>query len=139
MSSKGGGTALTRRNYRLASDTDKPKATGIVNEKLLSDYLHQVFPPTQQGPVLASLRCRLLAESLFRPSLTVSGHQLCRGTRQHAFIVKVHAFVVKVIGHSNFSSIRASTCVYKGESNITSHLGVVMNPKTFSALGFTAR
>lgn len=56
MSSKGGGTALTRRNYRLASDTDKPKATGIVNEKLLSDYLHQVFPSTKQGPVLASLR-----------------------------------------------------------------------------------
>uniref|UniRef100_A0A3B4V267 RING-type E3 ubiquitin transferase n=1 Tax=Seriola dumerili TaxID=41447 RepID=A0A3B4V267_SERDU len=29
MSSKGGGTALTRRNYRLSSDTDKPKATGM--------------------------------------------------------------------------------------------------------------
>uniref|UniRef100_A0AAX7T013 RING-type E3 ubiquitin transferase n=1 Tax=Astatotilapia calliptera TaxID=8154 RepID=A0AAX7T013_ASTCA len=40
MSSKGGGTALTRRNYRLASDMDKPRSTGIVNEKMLSDYLH---------------------------------------------------------------------------------------------------
>lgn len=28
MSSKGGGTALSRRNYRLASDSDKPRATG---------------------------------------------------------------------------------------------------------------
>ncbi|XP_034092675.1 uncharacterized protein LOC117560033 [Gymnodraco acuticeps] len=57
MSSKGGGTALTRRNYRLASDTDKPRSTGIVNEKLLSDYLHHVFPPsTNQAPALASLR-----------------------------------------------------------------------------------
>lgn len=28
MSSKGGGTALSRRNYRLASDNEKPKATG---------------------------------------------------------------------------------------------------------------
>ncbi|XP_033933280.1 E3 ubiquitin-protein ligase RNF123-like, partial [Pseudochaenichthys georgianus] len=56
MSSKGGGTALTRRNYRLASDTDKPRSTGIVNEKLLSDYLHHVFPPsTNQAPALASL------------------------------------------------------------------------------------
>ncbi|TKS65933.1 E3 ubiquitin-protein ligase RNF123 [Collichthys lucidus] len=56
MSSKGGGTALTRRNYRLASDTDKPRSTGIVNEKLLSDYLHHVFPSTKQGASLASLR-----------------------------------------------------------------------------------
>lgn len=80
MSSKGGGTALTRRNYRLASDMDKPRSTGmnaqslqhscppiglsesavplpgIVNEKLLSDYLHHVFPSTKQGPTVASLR-----------------------------------------------------------------------------------
>uniref|UniRef100_A0A3Q1I6T5 RING-type E3 ubiquitin transferase n=1 Tax=Anabas testudineus TaxID=64144 RepID=A0A3Q1I6T5_ANATE len=56
MSSRGGGTALTRRNYRLSSDTDKPKATGVVNEKLLSDYLHHVFPSTKQGPALVSLR-----------------------------------------------------------------------------------
>lgn len=30
--------------------------SGIVNEKLLSDYLHHVFPSTKQGPALASLR-----------------------------------------------------------------------------------
>lgn len=30
--------------------------SGIVNEKLLSDYLHQVFPSAKQGPALASLR-----------------------------------------------------------------------------------
>lgn len=37
MSSKGGGTALSRRNYRLASDTEKPKATGELH--LLSDAM----------------------------------------------------------------------------------------------------
>ncbi|KAJ3601932.1 hypothetical protein NHX12_029693 [Muraenolepis orangiensis] len=56
MSSKEGGMALTRRNYRLASDIDKPRSTGIVNEKLLSDYLYHVFPSTKPGPTLASLR-----------------------------------------------------------------------------------
>uniref|UniRef100_A0A3P9QCI5 Uncharacterized protein n=1 Tax=Poecilia reticulata TaxID=8081 RepID=A0A3P9QCI5_POERE len=58
MSTKGGVTALPRRNYRLASDMDKPRSTGIVNEKLLSDYLHQVFPSTKPGPTVASLRYR---------------------------------------------------------------------------------
>uniref|UniRef100_A0A3B5MPR8 Uncharacterized protein n=1 Tax=Xiphophorus couchianus TaxID=32473 RepID=A0A3B5MPR8_9TELE len=56
MSTKGGVTALPRRNYRLASDMDKPRSTGIVNEKLLSDYLHHVFPSTKPGPTVASLR-----------------------------------------------------------------------------------
>lgn len=34
MSSKGGGTALTRRNYRLASDMDKPRSTGMNAQSL---------------------------------------------------------------------------------------------------------
>uniref|UniRef100_A0A671M9Q1 Uncharacterized protein n=1 Tax=Sinocyclocheilus anshuiensis TaxID=1608454 RepID=A0A671M9Q1_9TELE len=52
-----GGTVLSRRSYRLASDTDKPKVTGIVNEKLLSDYLHHVFPASSKlGPASAAYR-----------------------------------------------------------------------------------
>uniref|UniRef100_A0A672KG38 Uncharacterized protein n=1 Tax=Sinocyclocheilus grahami TaxID=75366 RepID=A0A672KG38_SINGR len=44
------------RSYRLASDTDKPKVTGIVNEKLLSDYLHHVFPASSKtGPASSVL------------------------------------------------------------------------------------
>ncbi|KAF7657682.1 hypothetical protein LDENG_00023520 [Lucifuga dentata] len=135
MSSKGGGTALTRRNYKLASDTDKPKATGIVNEKLLSDYLYHVFPSTNQGAALASLRKplgfqdlgahleRLLSEG--EPTED-SGDQLNEGRLGPQPVVLDHTsgfegllFVdddlLGVIGHSNFSSIRATTCVYKGK------------------------
>ncbi|KAA0712436.1 E3 ubiquitin-protein ligase RNF123 [Triplophysa tibetana] len=53
MSSKGG-TALPRRNYRLTSETDKPKAAGIVNEKLLSDYLHQCVSRVRQCQITSA-------------------------------------------------------------------------------------
>lgn len=136
MSSKGGGTALTRRNYRLASDTDKPRTTGIINEKLLSDYLHHVFPASsQQNPAVASLRKplgfqdlgahieRLLAEGepaedsreqsvegRLGPSTVVLDH-----TSGFEGLLFVDDDLLGVIGHSNFSSIRATTCVYKGK------------------------
>ncbi|XP_035487465.1 E3 ubiquitin-protein ligase RNF123 isoform X2 [Scophthalmus maximus] len=135
MSSKGGGTALTRRNYRLSSDTDKPKATGIVNEKLLSDYLHHVFPSTKQGPAVASLRKPLGFQDLgsHLESLLSEGEpiedskdQPVEGRLGPQPVVLDHTsgfegllFVdddlLGVIGHSNFSSIRATTCVYKGK------------------------
>lgn len=98
MSSTGGGTGLTQRNYRLASDMDKPRSTGtprsgahsslpdkpfrllhdvtsssgatkhpsgsfrssnagfacvssgVVSDRLLSDYLHHVFPSNKPSP-----------------------------------------------------------------------------------------
>ncbi|KAK3512532.1 hypothetical protein QTP70_015638 [Hemibagrus guttatus] len=57
--------ALTRRNYRLASDADKPKTAGIVNEKLLSDYLHHVFPASsKQAPASATYRKQLTFQDL---------------------------------------------------------------------------
>ncbi|XP_036956206.1 E3 ubiquitin-protein ligase RNF123 isoform X4 [Acanthopagrus latus] len=134
MSSKGGSTALTRRNYRLASDTDKPRATGIVNEKLLSDFLHQVFPSTKQGPALASLRKplgfqdlsahleRLLSEgdsedSRDQPVEGRLGPQpvVLDHTSGFEGLLFVDDDLLGVIGHSNFSSIRATTCVYKGK------------------------
>ncbi|XP_036415863.1 E3 ubiquitin-protein ligase RNF123 isoform X2 [Colossoma macropomum] len=135
MSSKGGGTALSRRNYRLASDTEKPKVTGIVNEKLLSDYLHHVFPASSKhGPASATYRKtlnfqdlgahleRLLSEDepaedgtdqvegRLGPSTVVLDH-----TSGFEGLLFVDDDLLGVIGHSNFSSIRATTCVYKGK------------------------
>ncbi|KAK7127128.1 hypothetical protein R3I94_018349 [Phoxinus phoxinus] len=134
MSSKGG-TALSRRNYRLASDTDKPKVTGIVNEKLLSDYLHHVFPATsKQGPASAVYRKPLtfqdlgahLEKLLAEDNVTEDGKDQIEGCLGPSTVVLDHSsgfegllFVdddlLGVIGHSNFSSIRATTCVYKGK------------------------
>uniref|UniRef100_A0A8C6L4Y1 RING-type E3 ubiquitin transferase n=1 Tax=Nothobranchius furzeri TaxID=105023 RepID=A0A8C6L4Y1_NOTFU len=128
MSMKGGVTALTRRNYKLASDTDKPRATGIVNDKLLSDYLHQVFPSPKQGPAgplgLQDLNAHL--EKLLSEGETPEENQPVEGRLGPQPVVLDHTsgfegllFVdddlLGVIGHSNFSSIRATTCVYKGK------------------------
>ncbi|XP_048025928.1 E3 ubiquitin-protein ligase RNF123 isoform X3 [Megalobrama amblycephala] len=134
MSSKGG-TALSRRNYRLASDTDKPKVTGIVNEKLLSDYLHHVFPASiKQGPASAAYRKILtfqdlgahLEKLLAEDNVAEDGKDQIEGCLGPSTVVLDHSsgfegllFVdddlLGVIGHSNFSSIRATTCVYKGK------------------------
>uniref|UniRef100_A0A096LVG6 E3 ubiquitin-protein ligase RNF123 n=1 Tax=Poecilia formosa TaxID=48698 RepID=A0A096LVG6_POEFO len=136
MSTKGGVTALPRRNYRLASDMDKPRSTGIVNEKLLSDYLHHVFPSTKPGPTVASLRKPLgfqdlsshlekllsegetpeeenkdpSAEGRLGPQPVVLDH-----TSGFEGLLFVDDDLLGVIGHSNFSSIRATTCVFKGK------------------------
>uniref|UniRef100_A0A1A8LKQ6 E3 ubiquitin-protein ligase RNF123 n=1 Tax=Nothobranchius pienaari TaxID=704102 RepID=A0A1A8LKQ6_9TELE len=135
MSMKGGVTALTRRNYKLASDTDKPRATGIVNDKLLSDYLHQVFPSPKQGPAGASPRKplglqdlnahleKLLSEgetpeeSRDQPVEGRLGPQpvVLDHTSGFEGLLFVDDDLLGVIGHSNFSSIRATTCVYKGK------------------------
>ncbi|KAK3536579.1 hypothetical protein QTP86_013775 [Hemibagrus guttatus] len=135
MTSKGGGTALTRRNYRLASDADKPKTAGIVNEKLLSDYLHHVFPASsKQAPASATYRKQLTFQDLgthlekllsedepaedsadhtegrLGPSTVVLDH-----TSGFEGLLFVDDDLLGVIGHSNFSSIRATTCVFKGK------------------------
>ncbi|MEQ2200688.1 hypothetical protein XENOCAPTIV_001659, partial [Xenoophorus captivus] len=107
----------------------------IVNEKLLSDYLHHVFPPSKEGPTVASLRKplgfqdlgshleRLLsegetsedsrdpsAEGRLGPQPVVLDH-----TSGFEGLLFVDDDLLGVIGHSNFSSIRATTCVYKGK------------------------
>lgn len=134
MSSKGG-SALSRRNYRVTSETDKPKATGIVNEKLLSDYLHHVFPASSKhGPASAAYRKTLtfqnleahLEKLLSEDNLPEDGRDQVDGCLGPSSVVLDHSsgfegllFVdddlLGVIGHSNFSSIRATTCVYKGK------------------------
>ncbi|XP_051932005.1 E3 ubiquitin-protein ligase RNF123 isoform X1 [Hippocampus zosterae] len=139
MSSKGssgGGTTLSRRNYRLASDMDKPKSTGIVNERLLSDYLRHIFPSANQATVPPSLRKPLAFQDLDAHLETL----LCEGetaddsaadrevegrlgpqpvvldhTGGFEGLLFVDDDLLGVIGHSNFSSIRATTCVYKGK------------------------
>uniref|UniRef100_A0A8C7FJF4 RING-type E3 ubiquitin transferase n=1 Tax=Oncorhynchus kisutch TaxID=8019 RepID=A0A8C7FJF4_ONCKI len=144
MSSKGGGsTALTLRNYRLASDTDKPKVTGLVNEKLLSDYLHHVFPASHlPRPPLASLSLRkplgfqdlgahlerLLTEGEPTEDTRDQPVDGCLGpltvvldhTSGFEGLLFVDDDLLGVIGHSNFSSIRATTCVYRGKSILMS-------------------
>uniref|UniRef100_A0A8C1CQZ4 E3 ubiquitin-protein ligase RNF123 n=1 Tax=Cyprinus carpio carpio TaxID=630221 RepID=A0A8C1CQZ4_CYPCA len=134
MSSKGG-TALSRRSYRLASDADNPKVTGIVNEKLLSDYLQHVFPASgKQGPASAAYRKSLtfqdlgahLEKLLAEDNVTEDSRDQIEGCLGPLTVVLDHSsgfegllFVdddlLGVIGHSNFSSIRATTCVYKGK------------------------
>uniref|UniRef100_H3AZG8 Ring finger protein 123 n=1 Tax=Latimeria chalumnae TaxID=7897 RepID=H3AZG8_LATCH len=134
MTSKGGGTALSRRSYRLTSDTEKPKVTGIVNDRLLSDYLHHVFPngdvklsaATFRKPLnfqnLSDHLDRLLqevcveddkdqnAEYRLGPATVVLDH-----TSGFEGLLLVDDDLLGVVGHSNFSSIRATTCVYKGK------------------------
>ncbi|KAL2091632.1 hypothetical protein ACEWY4_013895 [Coilia grayii] len=136
MTSKGGGTALSRRNYRLASDTEKPKATGIVSEKLLSDYLHHVFPSSSRHGLTPVANRKLLTfqdldthleQLLSDGDITEeSRDQAVEGRLGPPTVVLDHTsgfegllFVdddlLGVIGHSNFSSIRATTCVFKGK------------------------
>uniref|UniRef100_A0A8D0G8W0 Uncharacterized protein n=1 Tax=Sphenodon punctatus TaxID=8508 RepID=A0A8D0G8W0_SPHPU len=47
MTSRGAGTAFSRKNYRLSTEPEKPKVAGIVNSKLLNDYLHRIFPSAE--------------------------------------------------------------------------------------------
>uniref|UniRef100_A0A5F8GTK2 Uncharacterized protein n=1 Tax=Monodelphis domestica TaxID=13616 RepID=A0A5F8GTK2_MONDO len=56
MSSKGSGTSLTQKSYRLTSDSEKPKVTGIVNEDLLNDYLQHIFPSLDEIPSTTASR-----------------------------------------------------------------------------------
>ncbi|XP_077386783.1 E3 ubiquitin-protein ligase RNF123 isoform X1 [Festucalex cinctus] len=137
MSSKGvgGGTVLSRRNYRLASDTDKSKSTGVVNERLLSDYLRHVFPSANRPTLPASLRKPLAFQDLdaHLETLLSEGEAAEDGadgevdgrlgpqpvvldhTGGFEGLLFVDDDLLGVIGHSNFSSIRATTCVYKGK------------------------
>ncbi|XP_056887645.1 E3 ubiquitin-protein ligase RNF123 isoform X2 [Takifugu flavidus] len=135
MSSTGGGPSLTQRNYRLASNTDKPRTTGVVNDRLLSDYLHHVFPSCKPGLAPPSLRKPLGFQDLGAHLETL----LCEGepaedsrdqpvdgrlgpqpvvldhTSGFEGLLFVDDDLLGVIGHSNFSSIRATTCVFTGK------------------------
>nr|XP_033782410.1 E3 ubiquitin-protein ligase RNF123 [Geotrypetes seraphini]XP_033782411.1 E3 ubiquitin-protein ligase RNF123 [Geotrypetes seraphini]XP_033782413.1 E3 ubiquitin-protein ligase RNF123 [Geotrypetes seraphini]XP_033782414.1 E3 ubiquitin-protein ligase RNF123 [Geotrypetes seraphini] len=133
--SRGTGTTFSRRSYKLNSESEKPKATGIVNEKLLNDYLYRIFPSTERIRPAAAYRKPLSFENLqehleqllnsddgdennkdqavegrLGPSTVVLDH-----TNGFEGLLLVDDDLLGVIGHSNFSSIRATTCVYKGK------------------------
>uniref|UniRef100_A0A8C0Z189 Ring finger protein 123 n=2 Tax=Canis lupus familiaris TaxID=9615 RepID=A0A8C0Z189_CANLF len=56
MASKGSGMSFSRKSYRLTSDTEKSRVTGIVHEKLLNDYLHRIFSSPEHAPTAATSR-----------------------------------------------------------------------------------
>ncbi|MEE6525033.1 hypothetical protein FKM82_024808, partial [Ascaphus truei] len=64
MASRESGTALSRRNYRLTSESEKTKVTGIVNEKLLSQFLQRIFPGTESAQHGATYRKPLTFQNL---------------------------------------------------------------------------
>ncbi|XP_069500288.1 E3 ubiquitin-protein ligase RNF123 isoform X2 [Ambystoma mexicanum] len=138
--SKGAGTTFPRRNYRVTSESEKPKATGIMNERVLSDYLHRIFPSPEGIQYTAGYRKPLTFQNLqehlehlleddddddeevteenkdeegegrLGPTTVVLDH-----TSGFEGLLLVDDDLLGVIGHSNFSSIRATTCVYKGK------------------------
>ena len=48
--------AFSRKSYKLTSDAERSRVTGIVHEKLLSDYLHRVFASPDHRPAAATSR-----------------------------------------------------------------------------------
>ncbi|KAM9227470.1 E3 ubiquitin-protein ligase RNF123 isoform 1-T1 [Leptosomus discolor] len=135
MTSRGAGTAFSRKNYRLSTEPEKSKVTGIVNSRLLNDYLHRIFTSADGNQPAAAYRKHLtfqnlqehldrllaeedgsgdsrdqVAEGRLGPSTVVLDH-----TSGFEGLLLVDDDLLGVIGHSNFGSIRATTCVYKGK------------------------
>ncbi|XP_078270476.1 E3 ubiquitin-protein ligase RNF123 [Rhinoraja longicauda] len=135
MTSKGTSATYSRKSYRLTSDNEKPKITGFVNDRLLGNYLHHVFPFSENAQLAATSRKplnfknlsehldRLLSEGLdsetdkdqnvdgrLGPTTVVLDH-----TSGFEGLLLVDDDLLGVVGHSNFSSIRATSCVYKGK------------------------
>ncbi|XP_066900306.1 E3 ubiquitin-protein ligase RNF123 isoform X12 [Kogia breviceps] len=137
MASKGAGMAFSRKSYGLTSDAEKSRVTGIVHEKLLDDYLHRIFSSTGRAPMAATSRKLLNFQNLpehldqllhvdeeaeeeeesqgqvegrLGPSTVVLDH-----TGGFEGLLLVDDDLLGVIGHSNFGTIRSTTCVYKGK------------------------
>ncbi|XP_038627938.1 E3 ubiquitin-protein ligase RNF123 [Tachyglossus aculeatus] len=135
MTSKGASTSHSRKSYRLTTDSQEQKISGIVHEKLLNDYLQRIFPSPDGIPSAAANRKLLsfqnlqehldqllkedngaqerqepVVEGRLGPSTVVLDH-----TSGFEGLLLVDDDLLGVIGHSNFGSIRATTCVYKGK------------------------
>ncbi|XP_021570761.1 E3 ubiquitin-protein ligase RNF123 isoform X4 [Carlito syrichta] len=134
MASKGTGMSFSRKSYRLTSDAEKSRVTGIVHEKLLNDYLHRIFSSSDHAPSAATSRKPLNFQNLpehldqllhvdnedeesqgqvegrLGPSTVVLDH-----TGGFEGLLLVDDDLLGVIGHSNFGTIRSTTCVYKGK------------------------
>ncbi|GAB1294676.1 E3 ubiquitin-protein ligase RNF123 [Apodemus speciosus] len=111
-----------------------PESQCIVQEKLLSDYLYRVFSSPDRGPPAATSRKPLnfhnlpehvdqllqvdsedgesqgQVEGRLGPSTVVLDH-----TGGFEGLLLVDDDLLGVIGHSNFGTIRSTTCVYKGK------------------------
>ncbi|EFB13925.1 hypothetical protein PANDA_009342 [Ailuropoda melanoleuca] len=134
MASKGSSMSFSRKSYRLTSDAEKSRVTGIVHEKLLNDYLHRIFSSPEHAPAAATSRKPLNFQNLpehldqllhvgredeesqgqvegrLGPSTVVLDH-----TGGFEGLLLVDDDLLGVIGHSNFGTIRSTTCVYKGK------------------------
>ncbi|XP_030162628.1 E3 ubiquitin-protein ligase RNF123 isoform X5 [Lynx canadensis] len=134
MASKGSSMSFSRKSYRLTSDAEKSRVTGIVQEKLLNDYLHRIFSSLEHAPTAATSRKPLNFQNLpehldqllhvdnedeesqgqvegrLGPSTVVLDH-----TGGFEGLLLVDDDLLGVIGHSNFGTIRSTTCVYKGK------------------------
>ncbi|XP_047705803.1 E3 ubiquitin-protein ligase RNF123 isoform X4 [Prionailurus viverrinus] len=134
MASKGSSMSFSRKSYRLTSDAEKSRVTGIVQEKLLNDYLHRIFSSPEHAPTAATSRKPLNFQNLpehldqllhvdnedeesqgqvegrLGPSTVVLDH-----TGGFEGLLLVDDDLLGVIGHSNFGTIRSTTCVYKGK------------------------
>ncbi|XP_023604361.1 E3 ubiquitin-protein ligase RNF123 [Myotis lucifugus] len=123
--------SLGSGSAQRASDAEKPRVTGIVHEKLLEDYLHRVFSsPDAAATSRKPLNFQNLPEHLDQllqvdseeeesqgqvegrlgPSTVVLDH-----TGGFEGLLLVDDDLLGVIGHSNFGTIRSTTCVYKGK------------------------
>uniref|UniRef100_A0A8U7NZ29 E3 ubiquitin-protein ligase RNF123 n=1 Tax=Corvus moneduloides TaxID=1196302 RepID=A0A8U7NZ29_CORMO len=126
MTSRGAGTAFSRKNYRLSTEPEKSKVTGIVNSRLLNDYLHRVFTSADGNQPAAAYRYQTSHCPGGKFSATLVSDQVAEGRLGPSTVVLDHTSgfeglllvdddLLGVIGHSNFGSIRATTCVYKGK------------------------
>uniref|UniRef100_A0A8C3DBF8 E3 ubiquitin-protein ligase RNF123 n=1 Tax=Corvus moneduloides TaxID=1196302 RepID=A0A8C3DBF8_CORMO len=100
MTSRGAGTAFSRKNYRLSTEPEKSKVTG-----------RGLYMPCENRSTVdpGSIPYQV-AEGRLGPSTVVLDH-----TSGFEGLLLVDDDLLGVIGHSNFGSIRATTCVYKGK------------------------
>ncbi|PNI80603.1 RNF123 isoform 14 [Pan troglodytes] len=59
MASKGAGMSFSHKSYRLTSDAEKSRVTGIVQEKLLNDYLNRIFSSSEHAATSRQPPCEL--------------------------------------------------------------------------------
>uniref|UniRef100_A0A8C0IRV2 E3 ubiquitin-protein ligase RNF123 n=1 Tax=Chelonoidis abingdonii TaxID=106734 RepID=A0A8C0IRV2_CHEAB len=120
MTSRGAGTAFSRRNYRLSIESEKPKVTGtcpcivelffIPRKPLTFQNLQEHLDKLLAEDSGAEDSQDQVLEGRLGPSTVVLDH-----TSGFEGLLLVDDDLLGVIGHSNFGSIRATTCVYKGK------------------------
>uniref|UniRef100_A0A8B9GEP5 E3 ubiquitin-protein ligase RNF123 n=1 Tax=Amazona collaria TaxID=241587 RepID=A0A8B9GEP5_9PSIT len=115
MTSKGAGTAFSRKSYRLSSEPEKSKVTGMGLCCCRVSWRHSSAVLLNAAQLSlrvssATLVSDQVAEGRLGPSTVVLDH-----TSGFEGLLLVDDDLLGVIGHSNFGSIRATTCVYKGK------------------------